>query len=259
MCTVVLLYRQVEDYPIIIAQNRDALADSVESPPSNLTSDGRVFGPRELKSRGTWIGVNQAGLVCALTNRYQPDRENYRANMSRGQLVLNVLEHAEDCDEALKQVLDISCARTLKYFNLFLATAEGIRKLEYASHINAVRLGAGRYYHSSSGYDAGAISEQRERRLHELLDDFKPVSLADCLTTVEAACRDHYQPNLPSETAICMHGTHRRTTSSTLFAIHRNGNYRDFVCEQAGGYPCQNQYRRFPIGQNWDSLSPDIW
>lgn len=248
MCTVVLLYKQLEDYPVIIAQNRDALPESIESPPSNLTCDGRVFGPRDMKSGGTWIGVNQAGLLCALTNRYQPNRENYSASMSRGHLVLNVLEHADNCDEGSKLVFDICLANRLKYFNLFLADVDGLWKIEYARHINLARLEAGRYYHSSSGYDPGTIRTQREDRLRDLLEDFEPVSLTDCLTKLEAVCRDHYEGNLPSETAICMHGTRRRTMSSTVFAVCKTGNYREVVCEQANGYPCRNEYRRYQIG-----------
>jgi uncharacterized protein with NRDE domain len=248
MCTVVLFYKQLKDYPIIIAHNRDALAESVERSPSALTPDARVFGPRDMKSGGTWIGLNQACLLLALTNRYQPNRDEYPADMSRGTLVLTILEQAENSKKAVELAREICSARRLKYFNLFLADDHDLHRIEYDEHMNAAKLEPGRYFHSSSGYDVGTIRTQREDRLHQLLQDFEPVSLRDCLTELEAVCGDHYEKNTPSETSICMHGTRRRTTSSTVFAISKSGNYGDIVCEQVNGYPCQNEYRRFPIG-----------
>jgi len=248
MCTVVLFYKQLEHYPIIIAHNRDALAGSIEKPASFLAAGSDVFGPKDVKSGGTWIGLNQARLLVALTNRYQPNRDEYPADMSRGMLVLSTLEQAESAKEAVKLVSEICSARRLKYFNLFLADDQDLHKIEYAEHVNATKLGPGRYFHSSAGYDVGTMKTQREGRLQQLLHDFKPLSLRDCLTELEAVCRDHYEKNIPSETSICMHGTRRRTTSSTVFAISMSRNYRDVVCEQVNGYPCKNEYSRCPIG-----------
>jgi uncharacterized protein with NRDE domain len=50
--------------------------------------------PRDPVGRGTWVGVNTAGIAVALLNRYDDDRDGRRGNptLSRGQLVVDVLQ-----------------------------------------------------------------------------------------------------------------------------------------------------------------------
>ena len=247
MCTVAVFYRQLRDWPIVVAQNRDALADRAANPPSVLNEAPLVFGPQDITSSGTWIGVNASGLLLALTNGYQADRDRYAADLSRGLLVLNVLKEAEETEGALELASHICATNRMKHFHLFVADRRSLFKMEYDGRMRVEELAAGRHFHYSSGYDDGTVRRRRVRRLGNLLADRALGSLEECLTELKAACGDHFENNVPSQTSICMHGTDRRTTSSTIIALPETTNRRDVVCEYLSGYPCENEYRRFSI------------
>ena len=177
MCTVVILYKQVQDWPIVIAQNRDEAADRAARPPLVLNNHPLVFGPQDATSSGTWIGVNASGLLLVLTNGYQVDRNQFAADLSRGLLVLDVLKEADQAGDALKLASHICATRRIKHFHLFVADRRNLFKMEYDGQVMVKELGAGRHFHYSSGYDDGAVRTQRVRRLQDLLANGAPGSL----------------------------------------------------------------------------------
>jgi uncharacterized protein with NRDE domain len=95
MCTVVLLRRPGHDWPLIIAANRDEMADRPSAAPSRHWPDrDNVTAGLDKLAGGTWIGVNDDGVVAAALNRVGglgPHPE-FR---SRGELPLEALDHAE--------------------------------------------------------------------------------------------------------------------------------------------------------------------
>lgn len=83
-----------DDYPLIIGANRDEFLDRPAIPMAVL-SEGppRVIGGRDELAGGTWLAVNDAGVVAGLTNR---PREGGRdmTKRSRGELPLALASHA---------------------------------------------------------------------------------------------------------------------------------------------------------------------
>ena len=90
MCVLIC---RVGDRPLIGA-NRDEAYDRPFSPPQiwNSTarcSAARFWAPRDDEEGGTWIGVNEFGLVAAITNLSRLPQDKGRA--SRGHLVSGAL------------------------------------------------------------------------------------------------------------------------------------------------------------------------
>jgi uncharacterized protein with NRDE domain len=92
MCTVILAHRVLDDAPILLGANRDEqLARPSEPPRLREDTPLRTVSPRDLKAGGTWLGVNETGVISAITNRFGKLAEDSRR--SRGELVDLALEH----------------------------------------------------------------------------------------------------------------------------------------------------------------------
>ena len=121
MCTVVILRRPGGDWPLFVATNRDEMTDRPWSPPARHWPDrpGTVAGRDDLAG-GTWLGLNQAGVVAGILNRVDTlgPSPDFR---SRGALPLLALDEAT-ADDASKAVTGIEAAR-YRPFNMIVADA----------------------------------------------------------------------------------------------------------------------------------------
>ena len=94
MCLALIAFHTIEDWPVLIAANRDEFYDRPGTPPRPLDHGaGTVLAPRDPRHGGTWIGVNERRLFALITNRVDcPDQAGGR---SRGLLVHDVLGEAD--------------------------------------------------------------------------------------------------------------------------------------------------------------------
>lgn len=88
MCLLALLYRFSEDAPVIVGANREEFFDRGETPPRLFDSPHPFVAGTDPRAGGTWLGVNQHGLLVAVTNRRKAPVSNPR---SRGLLVRDLL------------------------------------------------------------------------------------------------------------------------------------------------------------------------
>lgn len=119
MCTLVLLRRPGHDWPLIIAANRDEMNTRPWKPPGRWWDDRPevVAGLDELAG-GTWLGVNDTGVTAAILNRIgtlgpAPGKR------SRGELVLEALDHADAADAA--EALSHLNGDSYRSFNMVVA------------------------------------------------------------------------------------------------------------------------------------------
>jgi uncharacterized protein with NRDE domain len=87
MCLLVVLSRVVPGVPLVVGGNRDERLDRPAEPMTVLREEPWTLGGRDLKAGGTWLAVNDAGVVAGLTNRPReggPDA----TKRSRGELPL---------------------------------------------------------------------------------------------------------------------------------------------------------------------------
>jgi uncharacterized protein with NRDE domain len=119
MCTLIILSRPGHAWPLILAANRDEMTDRPWHPPARHWSDRTdVVAGLDVEAGGTWLGINDEGLVAGVLNRpgaLGPDP----AKRSRGELVLEALDHA-DADRAADALGALDGA-SYRPFNLVIA------------------------------------------------------------------------------------------------------------------------------------------
>lgn len=118
MCTIILGVRVEDDeLPWTIAANRDERCDRPSAPPRIIEESGRrILMPQDLVYGGTWIGMNDRGLLVALTNRDDPSEHS--GERSRGLLVRDALQFEHAYDVA---ALAYDTATQYKHFHLVAA------------------------------------------------------------------------------------------------------------------------------------------
>src|SRR5712691_5084249 len=92
MCTLVVYFRVFPQYPLVIAANRDEALTRPSSPPTLLASTPWIYGGQDLLAGGTWLGINEHGLMAAVLNRRAQNPVDPRCR-SRGLLCLDALKH----------------------------------------------------------------------------------------------------------------------------------------------------------------------
>ncbi len=121
MCTLVVLRRPAAPWPLLLAANRDELVSRPARPPARHWPDRpHVRGGLDLTGGGTWLGVNDDGLVAAVLNR-RGTLGPELGKRSRGELVLEALDHAEARDAA--DALRALEPKAYRPFNLIVADA----------------------------------------------------------------------------------------------------------------------------------------
>src|SRR5215831_9351831 len=119
MCSVVILIRPGHAWPLILGANRDEMANRPWLPPARHWPDRRhVVAGLDKLAGGSWLGVNDEGVVAAVMNRMNtlgpaPGRR------SRGELVLEALDHADA--QSAAQALAALDPGAYRAFNLLIA------------------------------------------------------------------------------------------------------------------------------------------
>lgn len=119
MCTLVILRRPEHRWPLLIAANRDEMANRPWKPPGRHWPDRPdvVAGLDELAG-GSWLGLNDAGVVAGILNRVG-SLGPAPGLRSRGELVLEALDHADAL--AAASALSHLDPRAWRPFNMLVA------------------------------------------------------------------------------------------------------------------------------------------
>ena len=121
MCTLVILRRPGHGWPVLIGANRDELVHRAWKPPGRHWPDrADVTAGLDVEAGGSWLGANDDGVVAGVLNR--TGTLGPQAGMrSRGELVLDALDHADARDAAA--ALARIDGRAYRTFNLVIADA----------------------------------------------------------------------------------------------------------------------------------------
>lgn len=119
MCTLVLLRRPDHAWPLLLAANRDEMADRPSRAPGRHWPDRpEVMGGQDVLSGGSWLAMNDHGVVAAVLNR-RGSLGPAADKRSRGELTLEALDHA-DAAAAAWALADLDPAG-YRSFNLVIA------------------------------------------------------------------------------------------------------------------------------------------
>jgi uncharacterized protein with NRDE domain len=251
MCTLALYFNVFPQYPIVVAANRDESLARPSLPPTRLWSSPTVYGGQDLLAGGTWLGINDKGLLAGLLNRHttQPSDPHRR---SRGLLCLDTLKY-NSATEAL-QFVTTQPASLYNPFNLLIAdlsTAYVVHSVNDTLQANKLDPGVHlltnlnlndpecpRIAHSFQGF----LQVSKEYSPHSHL-------LPDLLAKLHTLLADHDTPLDPRSedprNGLCVHLSGYGTCSSTLLVYSRDE--QRYVYFFAAGPPCCSSYNEVPV------------
>ncbi len=164
MCTLILLRRPGHDWPVIVGANRDEMKARPWRPPARHWPDRPevVAGLDELAG-GSWLGINDHGVVAGILNRHG-SLGPAPGQRSRGELVLEALDHADATDAA--RALSAIDPRAYRTFNMIVADSRDAFWLRHADENGKTPLEARPVKDGLSMFASGEIDDPDIARLN---------------------------------------------------------------------------------------------
>jgi uncharacterized protein with NRDE domain len=180
-------------YRLILAANRDEFYERPSTPADFWKYYSHVLAGRDLKNKGTWLGVTRYGKLAAVTNYRNPS--TYRSDaLSRGRLVSRYLTGNQKPDDYLKNI----ASQVDKYngFNLLLGDDHDL--FIFSSHGGKQKLKAGIYGLSNHLLDTSWPKVRRSKRMLKAALEEKGDALEKELFALLADRRVPSDSKLPS-------------------------------------------------------------
>jgi uncharacterized protein with NRDE domain len=248
VCTLLVYYKQLADYPIVVAANRDEHYTRSTRAPHTMHHHPRVYAGKDEQAGGTWLGVNEFGLVVGILNRHstQPQDPSRR---SRGLLCLDLL-YKRGANAARDVLIAEGSAHPYNSFYMFWADHEHAHVAYNEGEITIRELDPGRYMlTNSSVIDLAVVTPGG---LDDRLTEPAPGSLDLLFGMFQEVCKTHREiervVDAPNEhrgnRALCVHASDQYgTVSSSLLAIGRKFSRSRYL--HAEGAPCRTPYQDF--------------
>jgi uncharacterized protein with NRDE domain len=94
MCLILFAWKMHENFPLVLAANRDEFHERPSAPAAFWEDAPDLLAGRDLREGGTWLGITREGRLAALTNYRDPTSLKIGAP-SRGRLVCDYLRGRE--------------------------------------------------------------------------------------------------------------------------------------------------------------------
>lgn len=236
MCTLLLLRRRVEGYPLLLLMNRDELYGRPSQGPVLSKNGPSVIAPEDRQAGGTWVGVNDMGLVVAISNRHEGEFDTTRR--SRGLLCRDALRRSstlevkdfleEELEEVVYNPFNLLYADQGRAFVTYHGEASETVELEGQTHVLA-------------NLDVDDPTSPRVQRTRDLLATVAYPDLETALTALQRIAADHEEVEGQS---ICLHGEKVGTVSSTIIALAEAFPAQSHFLYRAGR-PCEGPYEDY--------------
>ncbi len=229
----------------MVAANRDEFFSRPSAPPQLLAESPKVLGGKDLLAGGTWLGINEYGMVAGILNRRSETKEEEPTMRSRGLLCLDLLRVRNPL--AAGEFLSKEKGTAYRPFNLLFANEEeAYIAYNAAEEISCIRLGQG--LHVFGNRAIYEVNSQKTDRAHLLFSQLQEGfqknrgDLREWIPDLKAVLSDHApaaNPNNPRD-SICVHTPSYGTVSSTLIFYSRAE--KRFYNFHASGSPCSADY-----------------
>jgi uncharacterized protein with NRDE domain len=210
MCLIALFFRVVEDAPVIVGANREEFYARGGEPPRLLDGPPHFVAGLDPTAGGTWLGLNEHGVLVAVTNRRKsqpPDRPRSRGLLARDLLACRSATAAvETATQALGGGDYAGC-------NFVCADAESAAVIHAGDWLRVRLLPPG--IHVLANRDVNDASDRRV--LHAL--DWLGRRRYGCSQQVVMALEELCAQNGSDGPAICLRETNRGTVSSSIVAV----------------------------------------
>ncbi len=210
MCLLALFFRVVEDAPLVVGANREEFYARGGDPPGLLGGPARAVAGLDPVAGGTWLGLNEHGVLVAVTNRRKsrpPDRPR-----SRGLLARDLLgcPSASAAVETATRALD---GGDYDGCNFICADAESAAVIHAGDWLRVRPLPPG--IHVLANRDVNDASDARVMHALNWLGG-RPYG---CSQQVVMALEELCAQNGGDGPALCFRATNRGTVSSSIIAV----------------------------------------
>lgn len=175
MCTAVILRRPDHDWPLILGGNRDEMLHRpFRAPARHWEERPDIVGGYDELAAGSWLGINDYGVVATILNR-PGTLGPMQDKRSRGELVLDALDHA-DAREAALALLDLDPG-SYRPFNLVIADNREAFVLYHRDPTGTLGLTAEAVPEGLSmitAYDLNDINSGRIKHYRPLFEQINP-------------------------------------------------------------------------------------
>lgn len=239
MCVLIVGFRVYADWPLVVAANRDEFFARPSAPPRRLDSSPRIFGGLDLRGGGTWLGVNELGVVSAVTNRYLGcSYAQVKRRTSRGQLCLRALR-AGTAHAAARVAWRNAVRAAYSPFNLVVADIHAAFHLTQAEARRPSRRPLEPGWHVVANGRLDDARDPRVGRAISLLPAAAPGNEASLVGALARICRDHGDGAGRKKEGLCRHGDGYGTRSSTIILVQAGGRIH---YAHADGPPCTTRH-----------------
>jgi uncharacterized protein with NRDE domain len=235
----------VDRYPVIVAANRDEHYDRPSVPPHLWSTEPKILAGKDLLAGGTWLGVNEFGLLVGILNRRSNNPSDpLTRTRSRGLLCLDLLSLKS---AAAARTFVTRHRETYQPFTVvFVDTTEAWTAYNMGREIRTHRLNEGLHVFSSAAeFDARSDKIDRAHlQFAQIIGGLGPNSSdrSAWVESLRAVLGDHTLGNDSNDPrdAICVHGDIAGTVSSTIILYSQPE--RSFYTFNCSGPPCQGVF-----------------
>jgi uncharacterized protein with NRDE domain len=242
MCTLAIFFKLFDDYPVLVAANRDERYDRPALPPGLIAADPKILAGKDLAAGGTWLGINEFGLMVAILNRRSSHSSARSQVRSRGLLCLDLLT-LRGSDEAREFLGDHQAS-----YNPFTVLYAGAESAGVAfndqDRIILRGLNPGLYVFSSAAEvdTASGKADRAYSRFMACAAELSPQAPSGAwLERFNKLLGDHTSigEEYPRD-ALCVHRPDSGTVSSSIVLF--SAAQRRFDTYFCAGPPCQNSF-----------------
>jgi hypothetical protein len=244
MCSVVILRRPDNEWPVIFAANRDEMNNRPWLPPGRHWPDRpQITAGLDELAGGSWLGLNDLGLIAGIMNRMNSLGPS-PGKRSRGELVLEALDHA-DAGAAATALAELDPA-AYRPFNLVLAdNRDAFWLANLGDRMRLQKLPAG--LSMITAQDRNDIAHSR--RIRHFLPQFEHAAVPDPATgdwrdwEQLMASREFAEGGSPHDAMTIAGEGGFETLSSALMALPAAGSPRKPIWRFAAGRPDLTGYQ----------------
>jgi uncharacterized protein with NRDE domain len=228
VCLLVVASRVVPAWPLVVAANRDERVDRPAVAAGLLRTDPyRTVGGRDVLAGGTWLAVNDRGVVAGLTNRPLPDGRD-PAKRSRGEIPLALTAAADAASAVGAFTSSYEAGRYNPCWvlvgdrtSLYLLDLTGDDDGDGDGEIGVRALPPGVHVLENVAYGEPSTKVDRVHRL--LAGRLGAAAAGDPFVALAGVLRDHDVTDLtrsrPEVSACCVHAGDYATRSSLLVRV----------------------------------------
>jgi uncharacterized protein with NRDE domain len=231
MCLLALLFRVAADAAVVVGANREEAYARPGEPPQLFKGSVRFVAGRDPFAGGTWLGVNQHGVLAAVTNR--PKSHLPAQPRSRGLLVRDLLGCPSTRAAAELAVRELSQERYAGC-NVLCADAASACVLHAGDWLRVRPLPPG--IHVLTAHDVNDANDRRLAHALRWLKERGPETASACVAALRELCAQRGDADPP----MCLRGERGGTISSSVIALR--ASLARSVYLHAQGPPDQTPY-----------------